>query len=77
MIIGHLKFFAAVQVRHVDLFEAAAAIGDIGDPGVKDARSAGELIDDLIDELVRDAPKVPNPSGLTFTDPLLILVDVK
>src|ERR1041384_528621 len=77
MVVGDLKFFAAVQMRDKNFLETAAAVGHVGDSGVEDSRHAGELVDDLVDELVRDTAIIPDPAGVTLTDALLALINVE
>src|ERR671918_705766 len=64
-------------MRKIDFLEATAAVGHVGDPGIEDARNASELIDDLIDELVRDASEIPHSPGVAFTDPFFVLIDIE
>src|SRR5688572_16884269 len=77
MIVGHLKLFTAVQVRHVDLFETSTAGRYVSDTGIEHAGNTRELIDDLVDKFMRDAPVIANSPGVSFTDPLLVLVNVE
>src|ERR1041384_4541330 len=77
MVVGDLKFFAAVQMRDKNFLETAAAVGHVGDSRVEDSRHAGELVDDLVDELVRDTAIIPDPAGVTLTDALLALINVE
>ncbi len=77
VIVGHLKFFAAVQMGNINFFEPAAAVGNVSDTCVENTRDPGELVDDFVDKFVRDPAKVSHATGVTFADPLLVLVDVK
>src|SRR6266705_2896751 len=56
-------------MREINFLEAPAAVGHISDPRVEDAGYAGELVDDLIDEFVRDAPVLFHSTGIALTDP--------
>src|SRR5262249_7600802 len=77
VIVGDLKFFAAIQMRDENFLETTAAVGHVGDPSIKDSRHSGELVDDFVDKLVRDAPIIPNPSGVALPDALLALINVE
>ncbi len=44
---------------------------------VEDARNAGKLIDDFVDEFMRDAAEVSHSTGITLTDPFFVLINVK
>ena len=77
MVIGDLKFFTAVEMRHENLFEASAAIRNVCDSRIKDPRDAGELVDNLVNEFVSDSAKISHSPGIALPDPLLVLVNVE
>src|SRR5438093_7726684 len=64
-------------MRQINFLEAPAAVGHISDPRVEDAGYAGELVDDLIDEFVRDAPVLFHSTGIALTDPFFILINIE
>src|SRR5262249_18633973 len=49
----------------------------VGDAGVERAGRAGELIDDLVGEAVRDAAEIAHLAGVSFSDELLPLINVE
>src|ERR1041385_1979783 len=73
----HLEFVRAVQMRKVDFFEPAAAVRYVGDAGVERTRRAGEVIDDLVGEAVRDAAEIAHLAAVSFSDELLPLINVE
>ena len=77
MVIGDLKLFAPVQVRNVNFFEPATAGRNVSDSGIENAGNSGELIDNLVDELVSDAPIVLDAPRVPLTDSLLVLKDIE
>src|SRR5207244_13349912 len=76
MIIGDLKLFAPVQVRNVNFFEPATAGRNVSDSSIENAGNSGDLIDNLVDEVVSDAPIVLDAPRVPLTDSLLVLIDI-
>src|SRR4029077_4896415 len=77
MVVGHSKFFTPVQMGHENFLKTTAAVGDVGNPGIKDTGNASKLVDDFVDEFVRDAPKVSHSSSVTLPDSLFVLIHVE
>src|SRR6266545_3468684 len=64
-------------MRQINFLEAPAAVGHVRDPRVEDAGYAGELVDDLIDEFVRDAAVLFHSTRIALTDAFFVLINIE
>src|ERR1044071_7792580 len=64
-------------MRDVNFFETAAGGGHIGDPGIEYAGDAGEFIDDLIGEFVRNPAEILDAAGVALANALLVLKNIE
>src|SRR6266545_2254699 len=64
-------------MRQINFLEAPAAVGNVRDPRVEDAGYASKLVDDLIDEFVRDPPVLFHSTRVALTNPFFVLINIE